>query len=62
MDNKTRTRKSKHLSLILRHDPGSVGLTLDASGWVSIEELVKAASMTTEELYKIVNTDQKKRY
>ena len=62
MDNKTRTRKSKHLSLILRHNPGSVGLTLDSSGWVPIEELVKAASMTTGELYEIVNTDQKKRY
>lgn len=33
------TRASKFLSLLLRHDPGAVGLALDASGWARIDDL-----------------------
>ncbi|MFC4667645.1 RNA 2'-phosphotransferase [Seohaeicola nanhaiensis] len=29
-------RLSKVLSLILRHDPGRIGLSLDAGGWARI--------------------------
>lgn len=31
---------SKFLSLVLRHKPDSIGLTLDAEGWAGIDELI----------------------
>jgi len=31
---------SKLLSYVLRHRPGSIGLTLDANGWASVDELL----------------------
>ena len=34
---------SKFLSLILRHRPETIGLTLDEAGWVSIAKLLEAA-------------------
>jgi putative RNA 2'-phosphotransferase len=36
------SRDSKLLAMILRHDPGSVGLRLDGGGWVGIEALAEA--------------------
>ena len=36
-------RTSKFLSLVLRHDPGRIGLTLDAAGWASVPELLRLA-------------------
>jgi putative RNA 2'-phosphotransferase len=35
---------SKFLSLVLRHDPGTIDLTLDAQGWVDIDVLLAAAA------------------
>ena len=35
-------RTSKLLSRILRHDPGSVGLTLGPGGWVAVDDLLAA--------------------
>jgi putative RNA 2'-phosphotransferase len=35
-------RTSKLLSRILRHDPASVGLTLDPGGWVGVDDLLAA--------------------
>ncbi|MEZ4617800.1 MAG: RNA 2'-phosphotransferase [Caldilineaceae bacterium] len=34
---------SKFLSLVLRHDPGRIGLVLDEGGWADIEELLTKA-------------------
>lgn len=36
-------RISRFLSYVLRHDPGSVGLSLDREGWADIPELIRAA-------------------
>lgn len=33
---------SKFLSLVLRHEPSTIGLTLDHGGWVSVSELLEA--------------------
>ena len=41
-------RRSKFLSTVLRHRPESIGLSLDQSGWASVDELlvkVKQAGM-----------------
>jgi putative RNA 2'-phosphotransferase len=36
-------RTSKFLSLILRHQPGKIGLALDANGWAEVDELLQKA-------------------
>lgn len=64
---KPNSKLSKFLSLILRHQPEVVGLTLDPQGWVSIDELIakyrKAGSrFTREELMHVVETNDKKRF
>jgi RNA:NAD 2'-phosphotransferase (TPT1/KptA family) len=35
---------SKLLSLVLRHDPAALGLTLDPEGWVTVADLVANSS------------------
>ena len=42
--NKRLTKISKYLSFILRHEPESIGLTLDADRWANVEELVEKAN------------------
>ena len=58
---------SKFLSYVLRHQPGSIGLTLDAQGWAAVDELLAAAArhgdaITREELDEVVETNDKKRF
>lgn len=60
-------RYSKFLSLILRHDPGRVGLTLDAAGWVAVDVLLGALEqagmpLSRAQLDAIVAADTKQRY
>ncbi|MDB6112234.1 MAG: kptA [Pedosphaera sp.] len=44
MTDKETIRTSKFLSLILRHEPERVGLTLGEAGWVEVKELLKAVN------------------
>lgn len=37
---KAEQRISRVMSLVLRHDPGSIGLILDENGWAKVDELV----------------------
>ena len=57
---------SKFISLILRHRPQVIGITLDEHGWADVEELIyginKAQEFTKEMLEEIVSTDNKQRY
>lgn len=58
---------SKFLSLILRHKPETVGLTLDAGGWVSVPRLLDACaqhghSLSLADLLLIVQTSDKQRF
>ncbi len=67
MNEKETKQRSKFLSLILRHEPEQVGLTLGEAGWVSVEELLAAVNrhgvaLTLEELKHIVATSDKKRF
>lgn len=60
-------RISKFLSLVLRHKPGEIGITLDDGGWVEVEILLAAAQqhgteITRELLVEVVNTNDKKRF
>jgi putative RNA 2'-phosphotransferase len=60
-------RISKFLSLVLRHQPEKIGLSLDQSGWASVERLIEASSrrgfdFTPEELQNVVAGNDKKRF
>ena len=60
-------RISKFLSLVLRHQPQKIGLTLNNEGWVPVSELIVAAKahnfpLTAEELQEVVRTNDKKRF
>ena len=56
------TQKSKHLALVLRHDPASANLTLSPEGWVRVEDVARGTGITLEEIHEIVQTDKKGRY
>jgi putative RNA 2'-phosphotransferase len=58
---------SKFLSLVLRHQPETIGITLDAEGWVAIADLLTACAahgkpITRELLEEVVATNDKRRF
>ena len=57
---------SKYISLILRHKPEKIGITLDEHGWAKVSELIAGVSKThpldRERLERIVAEDEKQRY
>jgi putative RNA 2'-phosphotransferase len=58
---------SKFLSLVLRHQPETIGLRLDGQGWARVEELLDACEksgtpLTRVYLEHIVATSDKKRF
>ena len=60
------TQTSRYISLILRHKPETIGITLDEHGWTNVDELIAGVSrthpLTMELLEEIVRTDEKQRY
>ncbi len=61
------TRRSRKLSLVLRHKPEAIGLELNSEGWAEVDQLLrrlKAAGMPTsrEELTEIVTKNDKQRF
>ena len=58
------TKYSKLLSLVLRHDPGSIGLTLDAEGWVDVSALITAFPLPLDRdlLGQLVTSSDKQRF
>jgi len=60
-------RLSKFLSLVLRHNPGTIGLALDAQGWADVDALLEAAQrhgvrLDQETLLRIVTENDKQRF
>jgi putative RNA 2'-phosphotransferase len=55
-------RRSKRLSYVLRHAPGSVGLTLDSAGWADVAALLAALGWTRAELDLVVAANSKRRF
>jgi putative RNA 2'-phosphotransferase len=60
-------RLSKRLSYVLRHAPGSIGLTLDDAGWADVEELLAALArhgrpVSRPELDEVVARNDKQRF
>jgi putative RNA 2'-phosphotransferase len=67
MDEFQTIKLSKYLSRHLRHRPEHIGLTLDANGWVDVDQLIRAAAtdgvrFTRHELEHVVTTSDKRRF
>ena len=60
------TKTSKYISLILRHKPETIGISLDEHGWANVKDLIEGINKThkldMEMLEEIVETDDKQRY
>jgi putative RNA 2'-phosphotransferase len=66
MDNRS-VMISKFLSLVLRHQPEKIGLSLSQSGWASVGQLIEASrshgvEFTLEELQNVIASNDKKRF
>ncbi|MCD7956446.1 MAG: RNA 2'-phosphotransferase [Lachnospiraceae bacterium] len=62
-----RTKLSRFISLLLRHHPEKVNLTLDEHGWADVDELLAGINSTGRLidralLEEIVASDEKQRY
>lgn len=57
---------SKYISLILRHKPETIGISLDEHGWANVDELIAGVNKThpldMDGLERIVAEDDKQRY
>jgi putative RNA 2'-phosphotransferase len=58
---------SKLLSLVLRHEPLHIGLTLNENGWANVEDFIrkvnnKGIALDFETLQMVVETNDKKRF
>ena len=59
---------SKFISLILRHKPETIGITLDEHGWADVQELIEGMNRSEGHtldmglLEEIVRADEKQRY
>lgn len=67
MTSKQITETSKFLSMVLRHKPSVIGLSLDHSGWASVDELLAKAvianhSISRTLLEQVVESSDKKRF
>jgi len=61
------THISKFLSLVLRHQPETIGIQLDQNGWTDVKELIEKANdnginLDRDTLNHIVATNAKKRF
>jgi putative RNA 2'-phosphotransferase len=67
MDNRRLVTVSKFLSKHLRHAPEDLGLTLEAGGWVRVEDLLAGCEranfrVSRAELREVVEKNDKKRF
>jgi putative RNA 2'-phosphotransferase len=60
---------SKFLSLVLRHKPETIGITLDANGWTDLQELIQkinvkrpSSPISEQDILDVVSNDEKGRY
>jgi putative RNA 2'-phosphotransferase len=58
---------SRFLSRVLRHEPESIGLSLDAQGWARVDELVERACahgthLTRDLVLRVAGTSDKQRF
>jgi putative RNA 2'-phosphotransferase len=61
------TRRSRLLSLVLRHEPAHIGITLDEHGWTDVALLLRQLQahgqpLSFEQLVHVVETNAKQRF
>ena len=61
------TTISKFMSLVLRHQPEHIGLSLDGAGWAGIDDLLGRAALagrviSRDQLNEVVATSDKRRF
>ncbi len=61
------TRISRFLSLVLRHQPETIGIMLTEEGWTNVDDLIAAINrhgqeLDFETLEQVVETNDKKRF
>ncbi|MGJ8696306.1 MAG: RNA 2'-phosphotransferase [Verrucomicrobiaceae bacterium] len=64
---KLENKVSRVLSLVLRHDPGSIGLALNEQGWAEVDELLvclkrSGKAVDLEMLKKVVTNSSQQRF
>lgn len=68
MNKMSLNQTSKFISLILRHKPETIGITLDEHGWADVKELIDGINaagghqLNIAALEEIVRSDEKQRY
>lgn len=67
MNTKETKKTSKFLSLVLRHQPRTIGIELDESGWVDVDVLLSALDrhrrpLTLAQLQSVVAENDKQRF
>ena len=67
MEEKKLIKISKRLSLVLRHQPQTIGIQLDEQGWIAVDTLLNAFSehffpLSRPELEEVVAKNNKKRF
>lgn len=59
-------KTSRFISMILRHKPEVIGITLDENGWAKVDELIEGVNkvhpLDMETLEEIVRTNEKQRF
>lgn len=63
--NKELKKVSKYFSYLLRHEPESIGLSLNENGWASIDELIHKTidfKLNRDLIEIVVETNDKKRF
>jgi putative RNA 2'-phosphotransferase len=53
---------SKFLSLVLRHQPEKIGISLDEQGWTAVPILLPKMNITLAQLEYVVENNDKKRF
>ena len=62
MDNKRIVKKSRFLSMVLRHKPEKANVVLDHAGWTDVKTLLANTHMDMATLEQVVATNNKKRF
>jgi len=68
MNHKQERKLGKFLALILRHNPGKIGLTLDKHGWADVSELLEKMNhgrvhpTSMADIEQVVANNNKQRY
>lgn len=67
MNREQKKKISKWMSLVLRHEPDSIGIQLDSAGWVAVDQLLlgmnrSGKKISREQIQTVVRDNDKQRF